>query len=370
MIASRSSPWTRSRFLTKNRSSRPRRRTRRAPAGSARQRCAQRFLDPVSVLDAHRDDAEATRSGRVSACSRISSTTRSTSGDRRCSGRRRPARARRARERGTRSPLRRGTSSATVVDVGVRERDQPLVVAAVVPHQHPRGDERASSASRIDSKPVVRPRARGRLLFVSSSSSGVSTRQRSWSAAAASRRRRRRAAGRAGSPGSRRLGDLAASSKMTTSKSDPVARQQLADDERAHRPARLQRADDVRYCFEQLAHWLVSDLASGLLLHEGRLVDELVAGSGRALRDRPLDTGRSRLDMSVVSLAVGGDRLQMHLPIKGADLRILGSDPVVDRGVPGVVERPAQRARFQVHDQKRPQENDRDRDHSSATRSR
>ena len=58
MIASRSSPWTRSRFLTKNRSALVLV-EEVVEVGAVAQGVAQRVVDAVGVLDAHRDDAEA-----------------------------------------------------------------------------------------------------------------------------------------------------------------------------------------------------------------------------------------------------------------------------------------------------------------------
>ena len=144
MIASRSSPWTRSRFLTKNRSSRSLVEEPgefRGELGVLAEALAEAFLDPVPVLDAHRDHAE--RLVRpFPGMLEDRSTTASTSGAGLlvsapgCQGAgtyRRTLLAAGARE-GDQRP---------VVDVRVGEGDQPLVAASVVPEQQAEAEHRA-----------------------------------------------------------------------------------------------------------------------------------------------------------------------------------------------------------------------------------
>ena len=257
MIASRSSPWTRSRFLTKNGSAAVSAKNS-CSSGRLAQRLAQRVVDarrralmPIAITPRRLARAAAGRAARTS------STTRSTSavtllragvsGSNGDAGRADAAGAGRAREGDQRA----------VVDVGVGEGDEPLVPAAVVPAQHAYA---GSSARQHVEDRLVAGGQRQVDRAVGPDAGGSSP---SPSSAAVEERRRRQlvlVAGddellaRAGSPGRRRPGvTWLASSKMTTSKQ--VARRAAAGDTTSGLIAQhgLQRGQHVGAVGEELA---------------------------------------------------------------------------------------------------------------------
>ena len=186
--------------------------------------------------------------------------------------------------------------SDAVVDVRVGEGDQPLVAAAVVPARACR--EASEAAERVEDR-LEASACRDAVGRVASSSLLVGAdrrrRRRSRSAAAAARRRRRRAGGRAAIAGIASAGrDLAGLVEDDDVEVRPSVGQHLADDERAHRPARLERRQHVRAVSKRLADRQVRRFLAACCLTSVGLVGLLVADCGsRARRRRRRTAARS-----------------------------------------------------------------------------
>src|SRR5439155_25575289 len=74
-----------------------------------------------------------------------------------------------------------------------------------------------------------------------------------------------------------------------------LRRQQLTYDERTHRPARLQRQQDVRCFADKVTYGLVPTLQPRLVLNDLGLVTVFIPRPRRLLRAQPTDPRRSRL---------------------------------------------------------------------------
>ena len=206
-----------------------------------------------------------------------------------------------------------------VVEVDVGEGDQALVAAAVVPGEHPEVDERQQCvedrlvAGVDDDAPFelrrgldVRVRAgeevgRRKLALVAGDDDPLAAQD--------------------GGDGVGGL-DLAGLVEDDDVEVLLVGRQQLADDQRAHRPAGLQRGHHLRRGGEQLAHGQVLAFAGGLVADERRLLGLLVLDAGRLLGAQPADALGGRLDVSAVGLLELGDGAAVLLAVERADARV------------------------------------------------
>src|SRR5262249_12112775 len=98
-----------------------------------------------------------------------------------------------------------------------------------------------------------------------------------------------------------------------------LRRQQLADDERAHRPARLEGEQDIRRLAYQVSDRHMPALQPRLMFDDVRLLSVRVAGAGGLLGTKTADPRRRGLEMLAIAAAEVIDRLLVRGRVETLD---------------------------------------------------
>ena len=228
---------------------------------------------------------------------------------------------------------------APVVERPVRERDETLVLAAVVPLQHRLRQEGAEAVEDRFEPGQRRDVRRLALALLFLRRRGQEERRRRQLAVVTGDHDAPAAhQGRDGVRG----GDLARFVEHDDVEPGAVARQDLADHEGAHRPAGLHREQDVRGLPEELAQRQVPALAVCLRLQDRGFVRVRVPRANGVLRVDPNQPRRIHLQVTPVRGPEARDGGGVGLGVEGGKQGIAELDFVDDGPEPGVL-RPRER---------------------------
>jgi hypothetical protein len=299
---------------------------------------AEPFLDPVPVLDAHRDHAQRL-AGPFPGVPQDEIHDRVDFGSR-------------AVGVGTRTPRRRHVGQDTaavgagecdqcpVVDVRVRKGNEPFIAASVVPGELPETEHRAERVQdRLEPSGACEQGRRGAgfgFLGVVVGAAGGEERCRGELLVIAGDHELPAAQDRGDRVGGGDLGGLVEDDDIEVGQRG----QELADHQGAHRPAGLQREQDVRGVADEVADGQVPPFEAGLVLDQRGLVRELIACSYRVLGVGAADPRRGRLDVAAVAVAEFPDGLVLRLGREASQRQVGQREVVQDRAEPGMPEGP------------------------------